>query len=186
MSLLPAFELGLWNAWIFILPFLLTWLSFMAVNKEKMGEERLPEKEKKFSIIFQVTLFGSWIYSVFLPLQLGTSWFYAGLAVYLAGMIFFAAAALVFTATPKGRVVTKGVYLISRNPMYVGGFLMYIGIAIACVSWIFLLSAIVFIAIMRRLVVFEEAFCLGKFGKAYREHMNRTPRWIGITKPRKK
>ena len=186
MSLLPAFELGLWNAWIFILPFLLTWLSFMAVNREKMGEERLPEKEKKFSIIFQVTLFGSWIYSVFLPLQLGTSWFYAGLAVYLAGMIFFAAAALVFTATPKGRVVTKGVYLISRNPMYVGGFLMYIGIAIACVSWIFLLSAIVFITIMRRLVVFEEAFCLGKFGKAYREHMNRTPRWIGITKPRKK
>ncbi len=186
MSLLPAFELGFWNAWIFILPLLLINFSLMAVNKEKMDEGPLSEKEKRLSAITQVTLFGSWIYSVFLPLQLGTAWFYAGLAVYLAGMIFLTAAALVFTATPKGRVVTEGVYLISRHPMYVSLFLIHIGIAIACVSWIFLLSAIVFIAIVRRSAVFEEAFCLGKFGDAYREYMNRTPRWIGIPKPKKK
>jgi len=186
MSLLPAFELGLWNAWIFVLPFVLVWLCFMAVNKEKMETFRTPEKEKKLSAIMQVTLFGSWIYSVFLPLQLGTSWLYAGVTVYLAGMIFLTGAALFFTATPKGRVVTKGVYLISRHPMTFGGFLMHIGISIACISWIFLLSTIVFITIMRRMIVFEEAFCLGRFGKAYREYMNRTPRWIGLPKQGKK
>jgi len=32
----------------------------------------------------------------------------------------------------------------------------------------------------------EEAFTLGHYGKAYREYMNRTPRWIGIPKSEKK
>jgi protein-S-isoprenylcysteine O-methyltransferase Ste14 len=28
----------------------------------------------------------------------------------------------------------------------------------------------------------EERFCLRQYGEAYREYMNRTPRWIGIAK----
>ena len=32
----------------------------------------------------------------------------------------------------------------------------------------------------------EEAFCLGHYGAAYREYMNKTPRWIGIPKSNKR
>jgi protein-S-isoprenylcysteine O-methyltransferase Ste14 len=31
---------------------------------------------------------------------------------------------------------------------------------------------------------FEEAITLGHYGKAYKEYMNRTPKWIGIPKKR--
>jgi len=31
----------------------------------------------------------------------------------------------------------------------------------------------------------EERFCLEKYGDAYREYMNRTPRWIGFPKSKK-
>ena len=31
----------------------------------------------------------------------------------------------------------------------------------------------------------EEAQCLGHYGGAYREYMDRTPRWIGIPKSEK-
>jgi len=31
----------------------------------------------------------------------------------------------------------------------------------------------------------EEAECLGHYGAAYREYMNRTPRWIGIPESEK-
>jgi protein-S-isoprenylcysteine O-methyltransferase Ste14 len=39
---------------------------------------------------------------------------------------------------------------------------------------------------MNMKVVSEERFCLKEYGDAYREYMNRTPRWIGITKSKKK
>ncbi len=99
---------------------------------------------------------------------------------------FLIMAVLVFTATPKDRPVTKGIYRISRNPMYLGGFMIFIGVGIACVSWIFLISAVVLILLMAKFVVYEEAICIGKYGNAYVEYRNRTPRWIGIPKSEKK
>jgi protein-S-isoprenylcysteine O-methyltransferase Ste14 len=35
-------------------------------------------------------------------------------------------------------------------------------------------------------VVVEEPFLIEKYGVAYREYVNRTPRWIGIPKSGKK
>jgi protein-S-isoprenylcysteine O-methyltransferase Ste14 len=32
----------------------------------------------------------------------------------------------------------------------------------------------------------EEAQCLGHYGEAYREYLNRTPRWLGISKSAKR
>ena len=43
--------------------------------------------------------------------------------------------------------VTGGVYWISRNPMYLGQFLVYLGMGIACASWIVLLLAVIWIVI---------------------------------------
>ena len=186
MSLIPAFEIGIWNAWIFILPFLLInyGLSFLIVNRES-GLFIWPEydkKEKTLLAILMVTHFGSWIYSIFLPLNLGTAWFYAGLLIYLLGMIFVTTATLNFATTRVDKPVTKGVFRISRNPLYFGWFLILIGIGIACASWIFLLLAMLYIILMNILVTPEEYMCLEKFGDVYREYMNKAPKWIGIPK----
>jgi protein-S-isoprenylcysteine O-methyltransferase Ste14 len=32
------------------------------------------------------------------------------------------------------------------------------------------------------MILVEERTCLNKFGNAYREYMDRTPRWLGIPK----
>jgi len=66
--------------------------------------------------------------------------------------------------------------------MYVGESLINISISIACVSWIFFLVAVVVAILEHNIVVSEERFCLKKYGDAYREYMNRIPRWIGIPK----
>lgn len=188
MSLIPEFELGLWNAWIFIIPIFI--IPHLIINKYKARgsaeEERFyTKKEKKFTSILMVTIFASVIYSVFLPLKLGTAWFYVGLCIYLLGMIFLTMATLNFATTPLDKPVTKGVYRISRHPMDFGGFLIYISTGIACTSWIFLLLAIVFIILMNTLVIPEERWCLEKYGNAYQEYMDRTPKWIGIPKSEK-
>jgi len=44
------------------------------------------------------------------------------------------------------------------------------------------LYSIILIILMNILAIPEERFCLEKYGDAYREYMNRTPRWIGIPK----
>ena len=98
------------------------------------------------------------------------------------GIILVTAAEVNFATTPIGKTVTKGVYRISRNPMFFGGFLLFIGIGLVCVSWIYLLLGILLIILMNVLVNAEERFCLEKYGDAYREYMNKTPKWIGIPK----
>jgi hypothetical protein len=66
--------------------------------------------------------------------------------------------------------------------------LLLLGVSIISASWVFLLFTIISGVGATRpyFVKIEEAQCLGHYGDAYREYMNRTPRWIGIPKSEKK
>jgi protein-S-isoprenylcysteine O-methyltransferase Ste14 len=193
MSLIPEFELGLWNAWIFVLSFLLLFTVWSAIDRfrGREGPSRpdkppLNEREEKLYGISQLIFWALVIYSVFLPLRPGTGWFYVGVLTYLFGMVSTIIAGATLDATPMDKPATNGLYRISRNPIYLGTFLIFIGIGIACASWLFLLLMTVFIVLYDILIAPEERWCLEKYGDAYREYMNRTPRWIGIPKSEKK
>jgi protein-S-isoprenylcysteine O-methyltransferase Ste14 len=192
MSLIPEFELGLWNAWIFVLSFLLLFTVWEILNRVRgrKGSSRpdkppFNENEEKLYGVSQSMFWASVIYSFFLPLKLGTAWFYAGLLVYLSGMILTIIAGTSLDNTPINRPATEGIYRISRNPIYLGTFLIFIGTGIACVSWLFLLLIAGFIILYDILIAPEERWCLEKYGTAYREYMDRTPKWIGIPKSKK-
>ncbi len=189
MLLIPAFELGLWNAWIFILPVLIiSILGSKILGKRGSAEvSSLTKKVKTASnLYFAITLL-LYAYSIFLPLKLDTVWFVIGLLIYLPVMLFLFTGLMNFASTPVDEPVTKGVYSISRNPMYVGDVLVSISIGIASLSWVFLLVAIVnFLLLRYYVVVVEEPYLIGKYGDTYREYMNRTPRWIGIPKSDKR
>jgi protein-S-isoprenylcysteine O-methyltransferase Ste14 len=185
MSYIPDFELGLWNAWVFILPLIVYWL----VGIKFLFSKRMPEsppptrrKDKILSNILVRTMLFSFFYSIFVPLKLGTIWFYIGLLVYLIGMILVTISMMDFATTPLNKPVTKGVYRFSRNPMFIGFFLVYFGIAITCVSWVYLLITVVFIVVVYYMSPLEEAVTLGHYGTAYGDYMKRTPKWIGIPK----
>ena len=185
MSLVPAFELGLWNAWIFILPIII--ISFFGsriLSKRGSGEvSTLTKKMKTASnLYFAITLL-SYAYSIFLPSRIDTIWFVIGLLIYLPFVFFLIIGLLNFASTPVDEPVTKGVYSVSRNPMYVGDIFVNISIGIACLSWVFLLVAIVNFLLLRYYVVLvEEPFLEEKYGDTYRKYKNRTSRWIGIPK----
>jgi len=143
------------------------------------------KREKKLNYISTVTLLAAIAYSAFLPLKLGSGWFYAGIVVYLLGLIFGTIAMIYFGIAPLDKPVTDGVYRFSRNPMYFSMFVMLIGISVASASWLFLLLTIIWLILGDRGVIAEERWCLETYGDAYREYMNVTPRWIGIPKSRK-
>jgi len=125
-------------------------------------------------------------YSIFLPLQLGERWFYAGLAIFLLGLVVLAAATIKFAKTPMDVPITRGIYHYSRHPMYLASLLIYLSVGIASASWVFLLVFVVQSVSIRTAAIEEERFCLENYGDAYREYMNRTPRYIGIPRSARK
>ena len=189
MSFMPAFELGVWNAWIFVVPLIVYWVAGIKF----LFSPRMPEyssferrKDKIFSQMLIVILFASYFYSVFVPFKLGTMWFYIGVLVYLVGMVFITLSIIDFANTPTTQPVTKGLYRYSRNPMFIGFFLTYFGLTIACVSWVYLVISILFMLIVNYLSPLEEFATLKTYGKTYEDYMKRTPKWIGIPKPKGK
>jgi protein-S-isoprenylcysteine O-methyltransferase Ste14 len=191
MSLVPAFEIGVWNAWILTLFLPLHPLIMMLIDKlvgtgdifKKMETPAFSKTESILNIFSSYVLFfGLFIYSIFLPLQLGTAWFYVGLALCVLGVVTATIAIVNIADIPLGKPWNKGLYRYSRHPMYLALFLILIGAGIASASWVFLLFSIVYIILSDIGIIAEERFCLGKFGDAYRDYMNRTPRWLGIPK----
>jgi protein-S-isoprenylcysteine O-methyltransferase Ste14 len=190
MSAIPAFEIGIWNAWIFMVPFLLVNLLFFLLMIKKGapgGPSRVPCKSKitlLFGISSKIIYLPAIIYSVFLPLKLGTIWFYLGLPITLFGLLGSIVIMVNWAVTPIGEPVTRRFYRYSRHPIYVTGVFMLLGVSIISASWVFLLFTIIFgIGVTRPyLIKIEEAQCLGHYKAAYREYMNKTPRWIGMPK----
>jgi len=161
------------------------------INKEAMSKMTTPIPFSRTETILWVSTHlviipFALIYSIFLPLKLGTVWFYIGLPICLLSLLVNLMAGVSFATTPPDEPVTKGIYRFSRNPAYFGIFLMFIGIGIASASWILLLCAVLWITSWHILVRAEERFCLDTYGDPYREHMNTIPRWIGLPKSGKK
>ena len=185
MSAIPAFEIGVWNAWIFMLINFLPMPIVMRVHKGLLEDslKSYGEAHKAVYYIEWILWALAFVYSIFLPLRLGTIWFYVGLPIALVGVVTYIMIMVSFVTTPLGKEpVTTGLYRYSRHPMYVSQLVMFIGVGIASASWLFLLLTIVYTALSLIYVGTEEHICLEKYGDAYREYMERTPRWVGIPK----
>jgi len=189
MSLLPVPRIGLWNAWILQVLFFLTMFipDFFLDKEERKRAKRMNQiapfkKTKKILALSTHVIIMPFVffYSVFLPLKIGTPWLYSGLAIFAIALIISIAAIFNATSTPKDTPVTKGIYRISRHPIYLSGFLMYTGMGIACASGVVLLCAVLWIGIWSVLVPDEERFLIERYGDSYREYSTGTARWIGF------
>ena len=185
MPVIPVFEIGIWNAWIFMLINFLPMPIIMRVHKGVAEEsmKQYGEANKTVYYIEWVFWILAFVYSIFLPLRLGTIWSYVGLPIALVGVVTFVMVIASFVTTPIGeKPITTGLYRYSRHPMYITQLVMLIGAGIASASWLFLLLSIVYTGLGFVYAGSEERICLEKYGDAYREYMERTPRWIGLPK----
>jgi protein-S-isoprenylcysteine O-methyltransferase Ste14 len=79
---------------------------------------------------------------------------------------------------PSLTIVTGGVFRWLRNPMYVGGVVLLVGLAILIASdWMVVMTVglvlVLHVGVVRR----EERYLEAKFGDAYRRYMNAVPRY---------
>lgn len=80
---------------------------------------------------------------------------------------------------PTTRLVVKGLYKFSRNPMYVGVMSMLIGEAIfASSSTLWIYSGFIFLAFHLFILLVEEPRLRKDFGEAYEAYCRRVRRWV--------
>lgn len=103
-----------------------------------------------------------------------------GVTVFVAGIRNFKAAATPIPTTQPSRVlVTTGIHGRTRNPIYVGMFLVYCGIGLLLRNpWVLILVLPLAITIRYGVVAREEAYLHRLFGDAYRVYQARVPRWL--------
>jgi protein-S-isoprenylcysteine O-methyltransferase Ste14 len=110
----------------------------------------------------------------------GGSMILVGLALGAAGIRNFSRAATpVPTNQPTRALVTTGIHGCTRNPIYLGMFLVYGGIGIATRSpWILILMLPLAMTIRYGVVAREERYLETKFGATYRAYKASVRRWL--------
>jgi protein-S-isoprenylcysteine O-methyltransferase Ste14 len=85
---------------------------------------------------------------------------------------------------PTSKIVTTGIFSLSRNPLYLGGVGILIGIALAAnLPWVLVLLLPALVACHYLLIAPEERYLATKFGDEYRMYAASVHRWLGRTRP---
>lgn len=126
------------------------------------------------------------------PLTIGSTrlaeaaWF-VGLVLFVTGLLLVLSGVGIFlskhtTIIPFGtaaHLVSSGPFRLTRNPMYLGLSLIYVGVAgILSELWPLLLLPLPVLAMDRIVIPFEEARLQALFGDAFQKYCARVRRWI--------
>lgn len=186
MSIVPVFKIGLGNVWLFMSVFLLQMVVMVFADRRIMEKSHVPPEaritsaERYAGILGNLVWMISLVYSIFLPLKLGSVWFYFGSTVFGIGLILLSLATVSFITTPADQVISRGIYRFSRHPMYLATFFIILGAGIASASWLLILLSLVIALCFRWEALIEERFCLKKYGDVYRVYLKQVPRWFGV------
>ncbi len=111
---------------------------------------------------------------------IGKLFTFIGLAFMIWGLLtFHRFRTAVSPYQPPSRVVTSGPYRFSRNPMYVGFTIAYIGGILAKNTlWALLLLPLVLWLLTMLVIRPEERYLARTFGSVYTDYANRVRRWL--------
>ena len=80
---------------------------------------------------------------------------------------------------PVATLITSGAYRLSRNPMYTGLAIAYLGVALLLGSWWpLVLSPLAILAVDRLVIRPEERYLTQRFGRTYTDSCARVRRWL--------
>jgi protein-S-isoprenylcysteine O-methyltransferase Ste14 len=121
------------------------------------------------------------------PIFGSTEWRWSGLVLVLAGLAFIIAGRRAMLAAetnvnpfkPTMSIVTAGPFRFTRNPLYLGVTLIYVGLTLVLNTWwCILLLVPVLLLIHFGVVRREERYLESKFGNNYREYRSRVRRYL--------
>ncbi|MDF2655805.1 MAG: hypothetical protein K0R19_2279 [Bacillota bacterium] len=171
------------NGALLLIPFLLIRFGLLSIwNKEGLKRAAyfapLIGMEKTAYWVYQISNTLFFVYLFFLEIETDSNWFYAGLAIYGLGILLCTASVSAFAKPAQNGISMKGLYRISRNPMYVAYFVYFLGCVLLTRSLLLLAVLIVFQISAHWIILSEERWCIRKFGVEYRTYMNEVRRYL--------
>lgn len=144
----------------------------------------------RYPLLIMVVLLGlcwsfSWLFP--LPYSLGLYGDLMGLLTVSAGIflllfaagLFIARKTTVMPTRSPNKLVTEGIYRVTRNPMYLGMLLILSGFPLIIDTIIGLICPLIFFLLMDRIVIpKEEKVIEGVFGEDYLQYKSKIRRWI--------
>jgi protein-S-isoprenylcysteine O-methyltransferase Ste14 len=111
---------------------------------------------------------------------LGGLVFGVGLAVSILGIVAFRRAKTsIVPIRDASALVTTGPYAITRNPMYVGLTIQYVGLCFLLQTvWPLAALPFVILSIRRSVIDPEERYLTATFGDSYRNYQSEVRRWL--------
>lgn len=102
-----------------------------------------------------------------------------GAALIAWGMVtFLRARTAIIPNHPASRIVESGPYRYTRNPMYMGFTVCYLGAALLLNSWWpFVFWPVCIVALTRLVIHREERYLAEAFGAEYEAYRQRVSRW---------
>ena len=132
-----------------------------------------------FSLVVLAAVRSTWHFSLSTPLALG-----GGIALIAVGGPIHLSATYTFgfkrqSGLDTTRLVTKGIYRWSRNPLFVSWALVLVGLGLVRESAMILLLTLVFWVSYRLCLPLEEELLGRLYGEAYEAYRQRTHRYFG-------
>jgi protein-S-isoprenylcysteine O-methyltransferase Ste14 len=110
----------------------------------------------------------------------GTFLIAVGIALILWGMVTFVQArTAIIPIKSASRLVDTGPYRLSRNPMYTGMAISYLGAMLLLNwGWALVLFPVIIVLLRRFVIAREERYLMAEFGEEYAAYCRRVRRWI--------
>ena len=85
------------------------------------------------------------------------------------------------TVWPASSLQTNGIYHITRNPMYLGLAIVYLGLSCLIGNWWnIILLPFLLLLVQQYIIKNEEKYLERRFGKEYAECRHKVRRWLGV------
>ena len=163
--------------------FLIRFGLLYAVSKDALARAArfapLAGREKIAYGLYQISNVALIVYPCFLSIKLEPPCLFdAGAVVYGAGVVLLAVSTVQFAHPSPSGLVDRGVYRLSRNPMYVAYPLCFAGMALMTCSMALMALTFAFQASARWIVRAEERECARRFGDEYARYAAKVRRWL--------
>ena len=118
------------------------------------------------------------LYPFFLKIMVRTPQFYIGMVLLVTGAVFSIISYLNYFSTPLDQPIEKGMYRISRNPIYVFMTVMLMGEALVLHSWLIGITIVLCFIMQHFIILEEEVYCEKTYGESYLQFKARVPRYL--------
>lgn len=182
MSIYPPITLTFLNGFLLVIPLLALRFGIPALAGEQAQAalDHFPPMIGKEKVALKVYLVTN-TFLIFSPLMArivsGTPWQIAGWICFTLGIAVLGLALLNFS-TNSAALIQTGLYRFSRNPIYIGYFLIFVGVSLLIGSWFHLALTLIYQAAVHLLILSEEHWCQATFGAQYQEYQRKVRRYL--------